>query len=102
VEALGSVKKCEKCGWDLELPPLPSRRELRSPDIYYVDNGLASAIAAKMRYVGIHELIDNCPNQCQCGMAELKAEGDAPMFIEEHIERTCPRCGYIWPESCAG
>jgi len=99
MEALGSVKKCEKCGFELGYPAPTIRSAPHSPDIYFVDNGLAGITAAKMRYVGIQEA--DHAHDCKCDFQEWSTAGTdsgMPVFVEEHIERTCPRCGFIWGE----
>ena len=72
MKVLNSVKECEKCGVRLE-------RTLWSFDM---DKILGHENLALTRYVGV---------ECRC---DSSASG-------EHIERTCPRCGFVWAEKCA-
>jgi len=74
VEPLNSRKFCKKCGVILT--------------------------RVNYRYVGIHEFSDNCADRCRCEEQEIDTSLEPPL-MPEHIERTCPRCGYIWGEACA-
>ena len=76
---LNSAKSCEKCGRKLSMRG-------------------TTGTHARSRYVAARDLCSD-DFDCKCHTIETRPlEGNEPMSVEEHIERTCPRCSYVWAE----
>ena len=75
-----NLVKCEKCGFTED---------------WQVDFGFYSKVI--YRYVGTQEFgVEKYAEDCKCSLMEVNIkEKNKPVFVEEHIERTCPRCGFI-------